>query len=399
MQGIPLAAYVIKHQKGLNIMARRNPPGYGCVKEYKDGREKKFVPVVTVKYDYKKLRDITFLKEALDPELYAQVEKQCAEFIEKHPHGRQVQMALPGCKTRAEANIALAEYNKSPYDIDKKKTTFEQIYNILYEAKFSKMKKNSKSAYVASFNKCDSIKRMRMTEIRKYHLQAIVDEYAVKSPSTQKNIMVLFHAIYKHALENDIVEKDYSQFVTASSVQKTKKKVPFTREEVQKLWDNLDNNNYDFIDSYLIMIYAGMRNEELRMMKKEDVHLEERYIELRGTKTEAAERLVPIHKKIVPLLEKRLAGDSEYLFPSSWGNPISYSPYRIRFDKVMEDLKLYPHTPHECRHSFSTYAQASGLDRVYIKKIIGHKNQDLTADTYTHAFIEDLVKQIDKFEV
>lgn len=378
-------------------MAKRNPPGYGCIKIYKDGRAKKYVPTVTVKYDYKKLRDITFLKEALDPELYAQVEKQCEEFLEKHPYGRQVQMALPGCKTMAEANIALAEYNKSPYDIDRRKTTFEQVYNVLYETKFSKMKKNAKSVYVSSFKKCDNIKRLRMTEIRKYHMQNIIDEHSDKSKETQKNIMMLFHAVYKFALENDICEKDYSQFVGVTSEKKAKKKVPFSREEVQKLWDNLDN--YEFIDSYLIMIYGGMRNEELREMRKEDVHLEERYIELRGTKTEAAERLVPIHKKIAPLLEKRLTGDSEYLFPSTRGNPISYNPYRNRFDKVMEDLNLYPHTPHECRHSFSTYAKASGLDNLYVKKIMGHKSQDLTGDVYTHAFIEDLVKQIDMFKL
>ena len=378
-------------------MARRNPPGYGCVKEYKDGRAKKFVPVVTVSYDYKKLKDIRFLKEVLPEDLYAEVEKHCAEFIEKHPHGKQVQMALPGCKTRAEANIALAEYNKNPYDIDKRKTTFEQIYATLYETKFSKMKKSAKSSYVASFKKCDDIKHMRMPEIKKYHMQAIVDQYADNSKSTQKSILGLFHAIFKFALENDIIEKDYSQFVGITSEKKKKKKVPFTREEVQKLWDNLDN--YEFIDTVLIMIYGGMRNEELRMIRKEDVHLEERYIEIRGTKTEAADRLLPIHEKIAPLLKKRLESDCEWLFPSTRGNPISYFPFRARFDKTMEDLNLYPHTPHECRHSFATFAKASGLDDTLTKKIIGHKSQDLTADVYTHAFIEDLVKQIDKFEI
>lgn len=378
-------------------MARRNPPGYGCVKEYKDGREKKFVPVVTVKYDYKKLRDITFLKEALDEDLYAQVEKQCADFLEKHPHGKQVQMALPGCKTRAEANIALAEYNKHPYDIDKRKTTFEQIYNVLYETKFSKMKKQAKSAYIASFNKCDGIKRLRMTEIRKYHMQNIIDEYADKSKATQNNILLLFRAIYKFALENDICEKDYSQFVTATSEKEKKDKVPFNREEIDVLWENLDK--YDLIDSVLIMIYTGVRVGELCAIRKEDVHLEERYIEVRGTKTKAADRLVPIHKKIAPLVEKRLAGDNDYLFLSSRGNPISYSNYKVyKFDAMMGKLNM-THTPHECRHSFMSYAAASKLNPILVKKIVGHSAQDITQDVYTHAFIEDLIKEIDKLEI
>lgn len=378
-------------------MAKRNPPGYGCVKVYKDGRAKKYVPTVTVRYDYKKLKDITFLKEALDPELYAQVEKQCEEFLAKNPYGKQVQMALPGCKTMAEANIALAEYNKHPYDIDKRKTTFEQIYNVLYESKFSKMKKQARSAYVASFNKCDNIKRLRMTEIRKYHMQNIVDEYADKSKSTQKNILLLFHAVFKFALENDICEKDYSQFVTITSEQKAKDKTPFSRDEIDKLWKNLDN--YTFTDSILIMLYTGVRIGELCSIRKEDVHLDERYIELRGTKTEAADRLVPIHKKIAPLLEKRLSEANEYIFTSTRGNAISYTTMRSKhFDVIMNELEL-THTPHECRHSFMTYAAASKLNPILVKKIVGHSAQDITQDVYTHAFIEDLVREIDKLEI
>lgn len=130
-----------------------------------------------------------------------------------------------------------------------------------------------------------------MTELRKSHMQRVVDEYAELSKSTQKNIMGLFHQIYKFALENDICEKDYSQFVTVTSEKEKENKVPFSREEVKLLWDNLDT--YDYADSILIMIYTGVRIGELRHLRKENVHLEERYIELHGTKTEAADQISP----------------------------------------------------------------------------------------------------------
>lgn len=377
-------------------MAVKNPNGYGSVKKLSGKRRRPYAVVITTKYDAG-AKDISFLEEALGKDLYAEVKEKYEKHVEEKMSARQVRKYLGYYETRQLAMIALAEWNRNPYDIDKRNMTFGEIYEILYEEKFSKMKKQAKSSYVTSFKKCDSIKNIRMPELRKNHMQRLVDEYAGMSKSTQRNMLGLFHTIYKFALENDICEKDYSQFVEVTSEKKTGKKVPFTREEVQTLWDNLDN--YEFIDSYLIMIYAGMRNEELRMMKKKDVHLEERYIELRGTKTESAERLVPIHKKIAPLLEKRLTGASEYLFPSVRGNPISDHPYRERFKNTMKELNLYPHKPHECRHSFSTFAKASGLDKLYIKKIMGHKSQDLTDDVYTHVFIEDLLKQIDKFEV
>ena len=228
-------------------------------------------------------------------------------------------------------------------------------------------------------------------------MQRIVDEYSGMSAATQANLLGLFHAIYRFALENDIVEKDYSQFVVKTSEQEAEKKIPFSREEVQMLWDNIDN--YDWIDSILFMIYTGMRNAEMRNIRKEDVHLEERYIKVRGTKTEAADRLVPIHKKIAPLVEKRLAERSDWLFPSTRGNPISYDPFRKRFDAILKELNFIPHKPHDCRKTFATFAAACKLEKVYTKKIMGHKSQDLTEDVYTHAFIEDLIKQIDMFEI
>ena len=383
----------------------RNPNGYGGIKKLSGKRRRPYAVVVTTKYDAK-AKDISFLKEALGDELFTEVKEKYEEYINGNIIGGQVQKCIGYYETRAEAMIALAEYNKNPFDIDKRNTTFGQIYEILYKEKFSKIKnKSTRFSYTTPYTKCDPIKNIRMVELRKSHMQRIVDEHIEDSQSTQANLLKLFHAIYKFALENDIVEKDYSQFVVKTAELEEKEKNPFTREDVALLWENL--GNYDFVDSILIMIYTGLRNDELRKLRKEDVSLEGRYITVKGTKTKAAKRLVPIHKKIAPLIEKRLTGDSEWLFPSTRGNSISYYPFRTRFDTILEELNCFgmvdgqptPHKPHDCRKTFSTFAKASGLDDVFTKKIMGHKNRDLTADTYTHAFIEDLVKQIDKFEI
>lgn len=377
-------------------MAIKNPNGYGSVKKLSGKRRRPYAVVITTKYD-QGAKDISFLEEALGKELYAEVKDKYENHVKEKMEARQVRRYLGYYETRQDAMIALAEYNKNPYDVDKRNTTFGEIYDILYEERFSKMKKQAKSTYVSSIVKCESIKNIRMTELRKNHMQRIMEEHSDLSKSTQNNILALFHAIYKFALENDIVEKDYSQFVTVTSEKQSKNKVPFSREEVNKLWDNLDA--YRLTDSILVMLYTGVRVGELFAIKKEDVHLEERYITLKGTKTKAADRLVPIHKKIVPLLEKRLTGPSEWLFPSSRGNSIGYTAFRENnFDVIMDGLGL-THTPHECRHSFMTYAAASKLNPILVKKIVGHSAQDITQDVYTHAFIEDLIKEIDKYEL
>ena len=375
---------------------RRNPNGYGTVKTLSKNRSRPYMPMVTVGYEAPKKHDISFLKPALPEELYNEVKSYYDEYCKTAlGKAKQIQKSLGYYKDKADAMIALAEYNKNPYDIDKRDTTFEQIYDILYEQKFSKMKRQAKNSYVSSFKKCDSIKTMRMSDIRKGHMQKVIEEHEDKSVSTQKNIIKLFHSVFNFALENDVCEKDYSKFVVATSEKEKREKRPFTRTEIIELWEAITDDNW--ADSLLIMIYTGMRISELLALTKDDIHLEERYIEVRGTKTKAANRLVPIHKKIAPLLKKRLESDCSYLFTLSLKKPIAYTNYKEYFDAIMEKLNM-KHTPHECRHSFATYAASSKLNPILVKKIIGHSAQDLTQDTYTHAFIEDLIEEIDKFE-
>lgn len=322
---------------------------------------------------------------------------------------KQIQKNIGYYATRQEAMIALAEYNKKPFDIDKRNTTFGQVYDILFDQKISKMKDKAKSSYVSAYKKCDRLKNIRMFEMRKAHMQDVVDEYSDKSKSLQANLLKLFNLVYKFSLENDICEKNYAEFVEITSEKEKEEKMPFTREEINLLWKNINwtyvpevikkkHDMYDkeMMDSVLVMLYTGCRINELLNIKTEDVHLEERWIDLKGTKTEAARRIVPIHKKIIPLIEKHM--DGEYLFESD-GKRIQYSTYtRLFFEPMCKAFDM-KHTPHECRHSFITYAAVFELNKTLLKKMVGHASQDLTDDTYTHTFKEDLVKEIDKFDL
>lgn len=358
----------------------RNPNSYGCIKKLSGKRRRPFAVYITTGW---KMVD---------------------------GKAKQIQKPIGYYETRPEAMIALAEYNKNPFDIDSRTTTFGDIYETLLKDKFDKMKPSTKAAYVTAYKRCDSIKNIRMVELKKAHMQKIVDDNVDKSKSTLNNLLKLFHAVYKFALENDICEKNYAEFVTAASEKEVKDKTPFSREEIALVWNNLDfvldpskpndTMGKQYMDMVLIHIYTGVRPQELFDLKKEHIHLEERWIDLRGTKTKSAKRVVPIHKKIIPLLEKRMQEASgDYLFTSGRGKVFSGSLYRVQFFTPMCEHFGMNHTPHECRHTFATFAAACNLNKVLVKKIIGHSAGDLTEDIYTHAFIEDLIKEIDKLDI
>ena len=392
----------------------RNPNGYGSVKKLSGKRRRPFAAYITTGYEMGgKSKNISFLKDIISPELYEQVEQEYNTYIQAHGKGKQVQKCIGYYENRTDALLALAEYNKSPYDLDKRSITFQQVYEIFKEEKLDKMKPSAKKGYESAYKKCGRLCNMRMNEIVTTHMQKIVDEHADKSKSTQNNLLKLFHAVYKIADKNNFVEKDYSKFVEITSEKEAKDKTPFTRKEVKIVWDNtgwIHNPKQTrpgalygakLMDSVLIMLYTGMRISELLDLKAEDIHIKERWIDLRGTKTPSARRIVPIHQNIMPLIEKRIdaANSAGHIFVDAKGNQITYNKYLKQFFVPMCEAFGLVHTPHECRHSFATYAAASKLNPVIMKKIIGHSAQDITQDTYTHVMIEDLVAEIDKYAI
>lgn len=357
----------------------RNPNGFGSVKKLGGKRRRPFAVYVTTKWVF------------------------------QNGKAKQIQKPIGYYATRSEAMIALAEYNKNPFDLDKRNTTFGQVYEILLRDKFEKMNDSARYSYVSAYKKCDELKDIRMFEMKKAHMQKVVDDNSGQSKSSLNNLLKLFNAVYKFALENDICEKNYAEFVTAESEQEAGKKTPFNREEIELLWNNQDwilnpdkphkNIGMCFMDMPLVHIYTGVRPTELFTIKKADVHLEERWIDLRGTKTKAARRIVPIHKKIIPLIKARMDTPDEYLFPTYKGAAFTNGAYITQFFTPMCEAFGMNHTPHECRHTFATFANASAMNKVLLKKIIGHSTGDITEDTYTHTFIEDLVAEIDKLNL
>ena len=403
---------IAKVSYGKEERVMRNPNRYGTVRKLSGNRRRPFGVYITTGIEVAhKVPSMDFMEDILPEDLYNQVREVYDAYVEKQPKvGRQIQKCIGYYPTRQDALIALAEYNKNPFDIDKREITFKQVYDAIHDRDIKSMKPSAKRAYETAHDKCGSLDQMRIRDIKLAHLQRVVDQHADKSKSTQNNIVVLFHTIYKFCMENDLAEKDYSSFVKITSKAEKKQKQPYSKDEVKKIWDNLDwqkpsqkrgpLTGVSFADSLLVMIFTGVRIGELLDIRVSDVHLEERWIEVKGTKTKAAQRIVPIHQKIIPLIEKRVnEAKGEYLFGDKNGGQLTYNQFKKSFFVDYMECFGMNHTPHECRHTFASVAAASGMNPILVKKIIGHASSDITENVYTHAYIEDLVAEIDKFNL
>mgnify|MGYP004702704859 CR=1 FL=1 len=300
--------------------------------------------------------------------------------------------------TRKEALTALSDYNKNPYDLETRKITFEQVYERWAELHFPKVSQSNVNGYKASFKACPSLHKMKFSDIRLDHLQRAVDDSGKNAP-TLKKMKILFGLMYDYAVMNEIVSADKRDIVRYVDIKKAGNpnaynRKPFSRKELDTLWDNADSNAYYSV--ILIMIYTGVRISELLELKKEDIHLEERWFYVRKSKTDAGIREVPIAEKVVPFFQQWLKSDGEYLICTPEGKKMVYRNYYDSYwTPLLEHLSM-DHRPHDTRHTCVSLLTEAGVDERIIKKIVGHKGQGVTETVYTHIELPYKLEAINK---
>ena len=330
--------------------------------------------------------------------------------------------------TRVEAERALNDFINNPYEIDKGKMTVEMLYHEWFDKYSAKLNGVSSIRTITSAYKYISntaIVKMNIRDVKSYHIKDCMDAAYVivecgkekgkkreASAETKARIKSMFNLMFDYAFEREYVSKNVARSFKIDKKIVEQRQLdkrlnnPFSVEEIQTLWDNVDK--VPFADMLLIGIYMGWRPQELAIIKLEDIDFDflGGFIE-GGMKTNAGKgRKVPIHDKIFPLVKKRyeeaLELGSEYLFNDKYGQQginMTYDKYRHRFEKVIKELKLGDHHPHETRHSFCTYAKRSGIDDTMINRIMGHAARNIEARVYDLRDYKDLRNAVDEFEV
>lgn len=300
--------------------------------------------------------------------------------------------------TRQEALTALVEYNKDPYDLHLATITFDELFDKWSEAHFQKIKPNSTKGYLSVYRCCDAIGKMRVVDIKLDHLQRVVDDSGKNTP-TLKNLKNLFGLMWDYAVMHEIVTQDKREMIRYLDISKPgnpdkRNRRPFSHNQIDDLWNRKDDNIY--ITVILIMIYSGVRISELLELTRDNVHLDERWFYVKGAKTAAGVREVPIAERIVPFMEYWLSRSCDTLICSVNDTPIQYHTFLDAYWNPVMDLLLMDHKPHDTRHTCISLLTEAGVDQRIIRKIVGHKGQGVTESVYTHLELPIKLEAINK---
>lgn len=348
------------------------------------------------------------------------------ELDEKTGKSKQITKTLGSSyKTKGEASKALAEYLKNPFDLNNKDITFSQLYEKWYENFMTEDHISHKYRIKAAYKYCSSIYDKKFREITVLDMKDCIykgttistrgknkgkEQFA--SPSTKESIKFIFNHMFAYATEARLVERNFAKdFSLDKKVEKEKKakhkdKIPFSDEELNKLWKSIEF--VPFADMIVYACYSGWRPGELVKLKVKDVDLENDFIS-GGIKTDAGKnRIVPIHPLVKGIIQKyyndAISVNSEYLFndiSKKKGIGLSYDQYLTRFNKVMTQLNFGKEvTPHYTRHTFISKCKSKdvNMNEYILKLIVGHDVKDLTEHVYTHRELQDLKEELEKIK-
>lgn len=302
---------------------------------------------------------------------------------------------------RVSADIALAEYNKDPYDPQNRQKTFKEAFESWYLWKYkvpanAKDKTSSQHCAIAAFKKCESLHAVAMWNIRSQSMQDILDNEKL-SHATLEHIQNLFKQLYKYCLQFEMVPKDYSQFIRINKEDDDEHGIPFIDGELQLLWKH---KAVPFVDTILILCYSGWRINELAKMPLENVDLKEKTFTGGLKNRYSRNRTVPIHPAILPLVERRYQTCFGSLIYHDGQKKISDRVFRENFSAALTASGITgKHTPHDCRHTFNVLLDNAGVDRVTRYVLMGHKGKDINETIYTHKNIEQLRKAIEMIKI
>jgi integrase len=238
-----------------------------------------------------------------------------------------------------------------------------------------------------------------------------------KSSTVQKFRSILYSLLDK-AIDNDIIQKNPLDKVTAPKVMFNQKENederadPFTETEMQTILDNSNmyNRNYYMRNLILLMFGSGLRPGEVVALKWTDICFERKTISITRTrqrgkngppKTKASIRVVDM----LPLAEEALRDqyehtkNYEYVFISSKKEPFySHDVVGVNFQRILKEAGIKVRVLYNLRHTYASHMISNGIDIVYVSKQLGHEDPSITLQIYTRFIKEDDEKRLKKIE-
>ena len=216
------------------------------------------------------------------------------------------------------------------------------------------------------------------------------------APKTVRNIHQMIGSAYNLAMEQRLVTKNPTQGCALPKVEHKEMRT-LTSDQLSAFFQEARDSGVFAL--YYIDLTTGLRRGELLGLKWSDIDLEKgdlrvqrqigridgKIIEM-PLKTKNAYRTLPLSADAISVLmqQRRKTGNSEWVFPSPTGGPMSPDSVLHMLHRVLKRAGLPKVRFHDLRHTFATLALQNGVDIKTVSGMLGHFSAGFTLDTYAH---------------
>ena len=216
------------------------------------------------------------------------------------------------------------------------------------------------------------------------------------SAKTVRNIHQIIFSALKLAVEQRLIARNPADGCALPKAERKEMQTLPVEQLTSFLREAKDSGVFAL---YYIDLTTGLRRGELLGLKWSDIDLEKGDLRVRRQigridgkiiemplKTKNAYRTLPLSADAISVLmqQRRKTGNSEWVFPSPTGGPMSPDSVLHMLHRVLKRAGLPKVRFHDLRHTFATLALQNGVDIKTVSGMLGHFSAGFTLDTYAH---------------
>lgn len=250
---------------------------------------------------------------------------------------------------------------------------------------------------------------MKLKDVKDVHLQKILNGQAGMSASHVKKLRMVMQEMFKRARQSRLIAYDPAELLELPAMTSGKRR-SITQQERGAILAVAEHHRAGLW--ILTILYTGMRPGETAALNWADIDFGSNEIHvhtamesgastIKGPKTLAGVRDIPIHADLLPRLLAVRGDPFEPVFKTMAGNRHGEDSLRRLWTGFKRDLDIYMGAetyrnkivksvvaddlvPYCLRHTFCTDLQTAGVPINVAKELMGHSDIQMTANIYTH---------------
>ncbi len=263
---------------------------------------------------------------------------------------------------------------------------------------------------------------IKLRDVKFDMLQKFFNDKAKKrSAKTVRNIRTMLHKAFNDAYLNDLIEKNFVEFVRLPTVIEPEMRV-FTVNEQKKLVAELERTEERFAFGIFLCLMTGIRIGELCGLQWKHIDIEDANLKIRqtlqrlpklnydgkGNKTEIVigspkskdsirdiplddiliDKILQYRKKRISAYSSSIVAPDEFVIAPKKGKPTEPRTMKDVFERILKQAHIEKANLHALRHTFATRALEAGIDFKTLSTILGHSDISVTMNRYAHVLRE-----------